>query len=53
MGKFYAGMEKHQVLEQWLRPVPVDPGGLLQRKFRDETIQRRREGEHPDEDVRW
>ncbi len=24
---------KHQALEQWLRRVPDDPGGLLQRKF--------------------
>ncbi len=25
---------KHQALEQWLRRVPDDPGGLLERKFR-------------------
>ncbi len=53
MGKFDAGLEKQQALEQWLRRVPDDPGGLLQRKFRYETIQRLREGEEPDEDVRW
>ncbi len=53
MGKFNAGLEKQQALEQWLRRVPDDPGGLLQRKFRYETIQRLRQGEEPDEDVRW
>ena len=53
MGKFDAGLEKQQALEQWLRRVPDDPGGLLQRKFRYETIQRLRRGEEPDEDVRW
>ncbi|MBT6039943.1 MAG: hypothetical protein HOH17_11800, partial [Halieaceae bacterium] len=53
MGKFDAGLEKQQALEQWLRRVPDDPGGLLQRKFRYETIQRLRESEEPDEDVRW
>ncbi|MDG1064790.1 MAG: VWA domain-containing protein [Luminiphilus sp.] len=53
MGKFDAGLEKQQALEQWLRRVPDDPGGLLQRKFRYETIQRLRQGEEPDEDVRW
>ena len=53
MGRFDAGLEKQQALEQWLRRVPDDPGGLLQRKFRYETIQRLRQGEEPDEDVRW
>ena len=53
MGKFDAGLEKQQALEQWLRRVPDDPGGLLQRKFRYETIQRLRQGEEPDDDVRW
>ena len=53
MGKFDAGLEKQQALEQWLRRVPDDPGGLLQRKFRYETIQRLRQGEEPDEDVSW
>ena len=31
-------------LEQWLRRVPDDPGGLLRRKFQYETNQRLREG---------
>lgn len=53
MGKFDEGLEKQQALEQWMRRVPDDPGGLLQRKFRYETIQRMRRGEDPDNDVRW
>jgi Ca-activated chloride channel family protein len=32
-------------LEQWLRRVPDDPGGLLRRKFQYETNQRLRQGE--------
>ena len=46
-------LEEQQALEQWLRRVPDDPGGLLRRKFRYQTIQRLRNGEEPDEDVRW
>lgn len=53
MGKFDEGLEKQQALEQWMRRVPDDPGGLLQRKFRYETIQRLRRGEEPDNEVRW
>ncbi|NCZ63364.1 MAG: tetratricopeptide repeat protein [Cellvibrionales bacterium] len=53
MGKFDEGLEKQQALEQWMRRVPDDPGGLLQRKFRYETIQRLRQGEEPDNEVRW
>ena len=26
--------EQQQALEQWLRRIPDDPGGLLRRKFR-------------------
>ncbi len=26
--------EQEQALEQWLKKVPDDPGGLLRRKFR-------------------
>jgi Ca-activated chloride channel family protein len=26
--------EQEQALEQWLRRIPDDPGGLLRRKFR-------------------
>jgi len=33
-------------LEQWLRRVPDDPGGLLRRKFQYETNQRLRNGEY-------
>ena len=39
--------EKQDALEQWLRRVPDDPGGLLRRKFSHETKQRLRRGERP------
>ena len=32
--------EKKQELEQWLRRVPDDPGGLLRRKFYLESRQK-------------
>ena len=38
--------EKQDALEQWLRRVPDDPGGLLRRKFRYESNQRRRRGDY-------
>jgi Ca-activated chloride channel family protein len=53
MSKFDEALEEQQALEQWLRRVPDDPGGLLRRKFRYESIQRLRKGEEPDEDIRW
>ncbi len=53
MAKFDQALEEQQALEQWLRRVPDDPGGLLKRKFRYESIQRLRKGEEPDDDVRW
>jgi Ca-activated chloride channel family protein len=34
--------EKQQAVEQWLRRVPDDPGGLLRRKFALEHQRRRR-----------
>ncbi len=34
-----------QELEQWLRRIPDEPGGLLARKFRHETDQRLRNGD--------
>ncbi|MEM1433568.1 MAG: VWA domain-containing protein [Pseudomonadota bacterium] len=37
--------ENAEALEQWLRRVPDDPGGLLRRKFQYETNQRLRTGE--------
>lgn len=36
--------EKQQAVEQWLRRVPDDPGGLLRRKFALEYQRRLREG---------
>ena len=38
--------EEKAAMEQWLRRVPDNPGGLLQRKFKYETDQRRREGDY-------
>lgn len=38
--------EQQEALEQWLRRVPDDPGGLLRRKFSHETKQRLRRGEY-------
>ena len=31
--------EQQQALEQWLRRIPNDPGGLLRRKFRSQYQQ--------------
>lgn len=38
--------ENTDALEQWLRRVPDDPGGLLKRKFQYETKQRLRNGDY-------
>lgn len=38
--------EQRAAMEQWLRRVPDDPGGLLRRKFEYETKQRLRRGEY-------
>jgi Ca-activated chloride channel family protein len=38
--------EREEALEQWLRRVPDDPGGLLRRKFQYETNQRLRRGDY-------
>ena len=53
MAKFDEALEEQQALEQWLRRVPDDPGGLLRRKFSYQTMQRLREGDTPDESIRW
>ena len=47
--------EKQEALEQWLRRVPDEPGGLLRRKFQHETKQRLRNGdyEHQQGDKVW
>lgn len=41
--------ENTEAMEQWLRRVPDDPGGLLRRKFKFETNQRLRRGEYQEE----
>ena len=42
--------EDAQAMEQWLRRIPDDPGGLLRRKFRNEHERR---GSPPDEIETW
>lgn len=42
--------EDAQAMEQWLRRIPDDPGGLLRRKFRN---QHRRRGAPADESETW
>jgi Ca-activated chloride channel family protein len=46
--------EANDALNQWLRRVPDDPGGLLRRKFQYETRERMRHGGYPPhEDQPW
>lgn len=42
--------EDAQAMEQWLRRIPDDPGGLLRRKFRN---QHQRRGASADESEKW
>jgi len=42
--------EQEQAMEQWLRRIPNDPGGLLRRKFR---YQYQREGQDQDGNALW
>ncbi|MDX1380940.1 MAG: VWA domain-containing protein [Xanthomonadales bacterium] len=42
--------EDAQAMEQWLRRIPDDPGGLLRRKFRNEHVRR---GAPEDENEGW
>ncbi|NIP16766.1 MAG: VWA domain-containing protein [Xanthomonadales bacterium] len=42
--------EDAQAMEQWLRRIPDDPGGLLRRKFRS---QHQRRGAPVDEERKW
>jgi Ca-activated chloride channel family protein len=42
--------EDAQAMEQWLRRIPDDPGGLLRRKFRN---QHQRRGAPEDESESW
>lgn len=45
--------EEREALEQWLRRVPDDPGGLLRRKFEYETRLRQRRGENTEQRKIW
>ncbi len=38
--------EEKQTMEQWMRQIPDDPGGLLRRKFRYQYEQRQRNGQN-------
>ncbi|MEM9384402.1 MAG: VWA domain-containing protein [Pseudomonadota bacterium] len=42
--------EQEAAVEQWLRRIPDDPGGLLRRKFVYELQRRRQQGEVSEED---
>ncbi len=42
--------EQQQAMEQWLRRIPNDPGGLLRRKFR---YQYQRQGRDQDGNSLW
>ena len=42
-----AEKQAQQELEQWLRRVPDDPGGLLREKFRYQSRQRELEQRRP------
>ncbi|MEO0972720.1 MAG: VWA domain-containing protein [Pseudomonadota bacterium] len=42
--------EQQAAVEQWLRRIPDDPGGLLRRKFLYELQRRREQGEMSEED---
>ena len=42
--------EDAQAMEQWLRRIPDDPGGLLRRKFRNEH---QRRGAPDDDEQKW
>ena len=42
--------EDEQAMEQWLKRIPDDPGGLLRRKFR---LQHQRAGAAPNETEEW
>ena len=51
--------EEQQAMEQWLRRIPEDPGGLLRRKFNYEYQQRLKEKQknrflgRDDDEMRW
>ena len=48
--------QQQQELQQWLRRVPDDPGGLLRQKFRHQSQQRaneQRSPQPPNQQERW
>ena len=45
--------ESTQSVQQWLRRIPDDPGGLLQQKFLREHQRRQRDGEQQHSEVPW
>lgn len=50
-----AETEEQQALQQWLRRIPDDPGGLLRKKFRMQHQQRQKQGnrDYEDPDAKW
>jgi Ca-activated chloride channel family protein len=52
IGPEEAAAERQQALEQWLRRVPDDPGGLLRRKFQLES-RRQQSDRSTEEDSEW
>ncbi|NIN80462.1 MAG: tetratricopeptide repeat protein, partial [Pseudomonas stutzeri] len=50
LAELRAQQEQEQALEQWLRRIPDDPGGLLRRKFR---YQYQRSGKDQDGNSVW
>ena len=50
LAELRAQQEQEQAMEQWLRRIPDDPGGLLRRKFRH---QYQRSGKDQDGNSVW
>ncbi|MCB1642736.1 MAG: VWA domain-containing protein [Xanthomonadales bacterium] len=53
LGPEEAERQRQQALEQWLRRVPDDPGGLLRRKFQLESRRQSDPEPQSDEDSQW
>jgi Ca-activated chloride channel family protein len=53
IGPEEAAAERQQALEQWLRRVPDDPGGLLRRKFQLESRRQQADRNTAEEDSEW
>ena len=47
------GEEQAQYLQQWLRRIPDDPGGLLRRKFEQQHQQQQQQPQQPENHTPW